>query len=101
EKYLYSLHVTTNLQGIADFVTLIPPGNDLISATATDEHGNTSEFSMVDSDADRLADFWEENGIDVNGDGTIDVRLSGANPGHKDVFVEVDAMENQVLHALD
>jgi hypothetical protein len=48
-----------------------------------------------DRDGDGLLDEWESEGggIDVNGDGTIDLDLFalGARPDHKDLFVEVDA----------
>lgn len=45
-----------------------------------------------DRDLDFLYDTWETNGIDVDADGTIDLRLPGADPDHKDLYVEVDAM---------
>ncbi len=47
-----------------------------------------------DIDGDGLLNGWEVNGYDVNGDGTIDLDLPalGADPMHKDLFVEVDAM---------
>ncbi|HZQ64980.1 MAG TPA: Ig-like domain-containing protein [Gaiellaceae bacterium] len=45
-----------------------------------------------DSDGDGIPDSVEENGLDVNGDGKIDVNLKamGADPLHKDLFVEGD-----------
>src|SRR5262249_41109929 len=45
-----------------------------------------------DTDGDGLLDDWERNGIDVDGNGTIDLNLPamGADPMHKDVFVELD-----------
>ena len=45
-----------------------------------------------DSDGDGLLDDWEQNGLDVDGDGTIDVDLPamGADPLHKDIFLEYD-----------
>lgn len=48
----------------------------------------------LDSDGDGLADVWETNGYDANGDGTVDVNLPalGADPLRKDLFVEVDWM---------
>jgi len=46
----------------------------------------------VDTDGDGLYDSWETNGIDYNKDGTIDLMLPGANPNHKDLYVECDAM---------
>ena len=50
--------------------------------------------SMPDDDGDGLPNDWEINGYDANGDGTIDVDLAalGADPQHKDLFVEMDYM---------
>src|SRR5439155_15746462 len=56
----------------------------------------------LDSDGDGLPDTWERDGIDIDGDGTVDLRLCAtdsltsavecADPLHKDVFVQVDYM---------
>ena len=78
-----------------------------LSATATDQDGNTSEFSPVcedpdgdgstDTDADGLCDDWETGGIDFDGDGNAEIPIGsapyGADPTKKDVFVEVDYMD--------
>ena len=48
---------------------------------------------MVDTDADGLADQWEGRWIDVNEDGTPDQFLPAADPNKKDIYVEVDAMD--------
>lgn len=50
---------------------------------------------LTDSDGDGLFDIWETQGIDTDGDGTIDLDLPamGADPNKKDIFVEVDWME--------
>lgn len=47
-----------------------------------------------DTDGDGLLDGWEVRGLDVNGDGVVDVDLPsmGADPRRHDVFVEVDCM---------
>lgn len=49
-----------------------------------------------DTDGDGLADVWETNGIDGDGNGTIDLALHqppyNADPQHKDIFIEVDYM---------
>ncbi|MER8185065.1 hypothetical protein [Kitasatospora sp. NPDC094015] len=52
-----------------------------------------------DADGDGLLDGWERNGYDDNGDGTIDVDLSamGADPDHKDLFLELDAERGRTL----
>ncbi len=46
----------------------------------------------ADSDGDGLLDSWEQFGIDVDRNGTIDVPLPtyGADPNHKDLFLEFD-----------
>jgi hypothetical protein len=47
-----------------------------------------------DTDGDGLWDDWETFGVDTNGDGEIDLDLPalGANPLHRDVFLEIDYM---------
>ncbi len=58
----------------------------------------------TDSDADGLLDSWETEGqgMDVNGDGTIDLDLYalGARPDRKDLFVEIDCLEGQTPTSL-
>jgi len=48
----------------------------------------------ADSDGDALLDDWETNGIDYDNDGVVDLDLPamGADPQHKDIFVEIDYM---------
>jgi len=47
-----------------------------------------------DSDGDALCDNWEENGVDIDGDGNTDLDLPamGADPNRKDIFLEMDYM---------
>lgn len=53
--------------------------------------------TIRDRDGDGLFDCWEEEGIDINQDGTVDLPLHqapfNANPGCKDLFVEIDYMD--------
>ena len=77
--------------------------NGFVSATLTDGagKGSTSEFSAVcgdpdgdgnpDSDGDSLCDDWEKNGIDYDGNGSVDLALS-TDAQDKDIFVEIDYM---------
>jgi len=62
----------------------------------TDDNGNP------DNDGDALCDNWETEGIDVNGDGVIDLPLHlppfNADPDHKDIFVEIDYMRVPLHH---
>lgn len=100
EKYLF-----TEIQNSVDRTILFPIEVDAsetyISATVTDPMGNTSEFSMVDTDGDALADAWEMpdmDGIDINEDGIRDfepLSSKGASYLHKDIFVEIDAMKDR------
>ena len=47
-----------------------------------------------DADGDFLLDGWERNGLNADGDGTVDVDLPGmgANPSRKDLFLEIDCL---------
>ena len=53
-----------------------------------------------DSDGDGLPDSWEQNGVDVDKDGHVDLDLPlmGAHWNHKDVFVEIDYMGSSGGH---
>jgi len=77
---------------------------NVVDTTDTDGDGVTDSDEVnvygtdpldVDTDGDSLEDGWEIFGIDANSDGTIDLDLSslGADPLHKDIFVEVDFMQ--------
>lgn len=53
--------------------------------------------SYPDADSDGLLDGWETFGLDSDADGDIDVDLPamGADPQHKDLFLELDWAANQ------
>ena len=65
--------------------------NNYASINEIDVYG----YAQKDSDGDGLLDAWEQTGIDTNGDGATDLNLqaAGADPLHKDLFVEADYME--------
>lgn len=48
----------------------------------------------ADTDGDGLFDTWEKDGYDADGDGRVDVDLPamGADPRHKDLFLQVNWM---------
>ncbi len=48
--------------------------------------------ALIDTDGDGLADRWELDGVDGDGDGVVDVVLPGADPHRKNIYVEVDFM---------
>lgn len=94
--FLNSSTFTADADGNVSFDLTTPSTNKFISATATSPANDTSEFSMVDTDGDGLADTWETRGIDIDEDGTVDLTLPGADPNQKDIYVEVDAMTSVV-----
>jgi Ca2+-binding RTX toxin-like protein len=57
---------------------------------------NYKPVPRIDTDGDGIWDEWESKGVDANSDGTIDLDLPamGADPRHKDLFVELDQMES-------
>ena len=68
-----------------------------LEATFDTNFGTGSGFAMgttgyPDMDGDGLLDSWETFGLDADGDGVIDVDLPsfGADPMHKDLFLEFD-----------
>jgi len=79
-------------------VTDISADGRRIVGTGFNPQGNVEgwvvTFPQPDTDGDGLLDSWETDGIDINGDGTIDLDLPamGADPMHKDLFVEIDIM---------
>jgi hypothetical protein len=77
----------------------------LIGAPGEDSNEENSGAAYIfqlsgDKDGDRLLDMWESEGggIDVNGDGIVDLDLYalGARPDVKDLFVECDVMEGLI-----
>jgi len=95
QQYLATRFTALGIDGFLESEFSIPLASPLgrfVTVTATDALGNTSEFSH-DADSDGLYDHWESGvGIDGNDDGTGDFFLLLANPLHKDLYVEVDAM---------
>jgi len=65
--------------------------------TARPDGAEVIVLTSLDRDGDGLPDSWEEDGLDVDGDGAADLDLKalGANPRHKDLFVEVDYMTGE------
>lgn len=99
---VYLGSATPDAQGLFKLVLVIPV-DGFVSATLTDGggSGSTSEFSAVcgdpdgdgnpDTDGDGLCDDWEDDGIDYDGNGSIDLDLYTSFE-EKDLFVEIDYM---------
>jgi hypothetical protein len=69
--------------------------SDATSFIVGDTNGTMDVYvNGADRDGDGLCDEWETTGIDYDGGG-VDLNLPamGADPDHKDLFVEVDYMD--------
>lgn len=56
----------------------------------------TADAALVDSDGDGIPDIIETNGIrDAQGHVLVDLKAMGADPHHKDLFVQCDWMDAQ------
>jgi hypothetical protein len=79
---------------VAFWASLHPDAGPTVSKVFRADH--------LDTDADGLLDHWERpgGGIDIDRDGTVDLDLSamGADPLHKDVFLEIDWLADQASH---
>jgi hypothetical protein len=53
----------------------------------------TWNFNIVDTDGDGIPNAWETDGVNING--TV-FTFPGANPNHKDIYVEADAMSQDL-----
>jgi len=65
--------------------------------------GVAPKVTSPDTDGDGLSDSVEINGYDADGDGRpeVDYKKMGANPYHKDVFVEMDYMPGELATEAD
>lgn len=81
------------LAGLGDRVLFSSEARNLTSPGPTSgiHHAFTTN-AFRDRDGDGLYDDWEDFGIDVGGDGVVDLSLSalGARSDHRDLFVEID-----------
>ena len=80
---------------------LVNPGDHYVALTALVDNFSQSvvlRASQLDTDGDGLYDHWETEGIDIDQDGTIDLNLPamGAQVGRKDLFLEVDWLDDDL-----
>ena len=107
-EFVWSSNPASNSDGFDHLRTtpLFPtqfPGRIFQLAWEDQQNGGDQDFNDliavlrvgIDSDGDGLWDDWEQFGIDTDADGTIDLNLPtlGANPLHKDIFLEIDYMD--------
>lgn len=94
QSYLGSVHPNTN----GEFSLSLPGKLPMpyVVASATNSRGSTSEFMLADTDGDSLYDAWEKFGLLIPGTPEVYINLPGmgASPGHKDLFVHADWMED-------
>ncbi|MBJ7472394.1 MAG: hypothetical protein JHD16_13895 [Solirubrobacteraceae bacterium] len=109
--YVGSATITASGGWVVNVPTSIPATTRFFSAAITTSTDGTSELSAIcgdpdgdgtpDTDGDGLCDDWERSGIDIDENGTVDLPLHtptyGANPSHKDLYLEIDAMKDSGL----
>ena len=103
ERFLGFLETTTSVEGLATFAATIPnftlPTNHVITATATDSTGSTSEFSMcvplvelVGLEAVQVIQDWKNSVKLIEEKRTLvraHVQRNGPGPAVKEVKVEL------------
>ena len=63
-----------------------------------------TNINLNDTDKDDLLDVWETTGMDLDNNGVVelDLKKQGADPMHKDLFVEVDFMQtSQTIQSIN
>jgi uncharacterized repeat protein (TIGR01451 family) len=63
------------------------------------DHARVCIQVSLDSDGDGLLDTWERDGIYIEGVLDLDLPALGADPQHKDLFIELDSMSGNQPHA--
>ncbi len=103
--YIWSSDPTKNSDNYDHVKTtqLHPPEDIYQLAWEDQSNGGDQDFNDLiavvrvnkDADGDGLWDDWEQSGIDTDGDGVVNLDLPalGANPNHKDIFLEIDYMD--------
>jgi hypothetical protein len=88
---LKKINLLISFAFIGIFIVVINPMQPILAQSQSCDSG-----ILGDRDGDDIPDVWETGGIDTNGDGKKDLDLAslGASPFHKDLFLEVDYMEN-------
>lgn len=105
-------------QGAMRAQTPVEPGDHTVYVTVIDPEGDPEEAAAMlagmrvekipvpgeckplpqvpDRDRDALRDSWEDQGATIQGE-RIDLPAMGANPDHRDLFLEIDYMRNHQL----
>ena len=91
----------TNRDGQLEIYSMNANGSSPTNLSNGDGPDGDPDWQRLDSDrdGDGLPDSWEENGLDVDGDDIPDLDLPamGADPDHKDIFLELDVMPGHEL----
>lgn len=91
----YNFEFSVNIEGVDELKVEIKDNTKSAGGTSFALYDLFLDGTpSTDTDGDGLLDSWETEGLDYNGDGTIDLYLPamGADPNVPDIFVEVDWM---------
>jgi DNA-binding beta-propeller fold protein YncE len=75
--------------GVEGGVFIARTGSDDVQRLTYIDYDTDGDL-LIDTDGDGLPDLWEEEGIDLDQDGTPELELPGANSRRKTLYVEVD-----------
>ena len=64
------------------------------------DHARVCFQVSIDSDGDGLLDTWKRDGFYDEGVLQVDLPAFGADPLHKDLFIELDSMSGNLPHAI-
>ena len=78
-------------------------GQHVVTLRATDEVDHETVFTFTvnvkdDSDGDGLSDLWEMEGYTAPNGEYVPLHQMGADPNHKDIFVDVDYMHGDAFN---
>jgi DNA-binding beta-propeller fold protein YncE len=93
------------LAGFAWTPTEDDAGEHVITLRATDGDAHEVDFTFTvdvkgDSDGDGLSDLWETEGYTAPNGEYVPLHQMGADPYHKDVFVDVDYMRGEATNLI-
>jgi parallel beta-helix repeat protein len=93
--YLLTRTLLTDSTGHGKVMIPLKAGQ-YVCATATDPQGDTSDFSIVDTRGDGIADAWINKGIDFDMTGSSILTLPGASLTRMNLFLQMDVMSGVI-----
>ncbi len=91
----WKIELPTPGQKIDEFIETVQEiDTDGDRLTDVEERAYGTDINNRDTDGDGLLDSWEVNGVYIGGVNALDLPSMGSHPLKKDVFLEIDWMQN-------